>query len=184
MDIFIIEGRGEADGSRAEVVVASSQRRRSAMAAQQNFGPIGLPSLPDINIDENDTFIRERQVRPRRKSQEIYRDAASRRQPFLRRSYIKQSLQANSNRREPMLMRFLLLDRSTFDSLKSVVSCRFFKCSRQTATIVYGLALLLLGASLCRSIVTLAKLSAAFFNEGFNGLMFSGKSVSDCFVGL
>lgn len=33
---------------------------------------------------------------------------------------------------KPMLMRFLFLDRSTYDSLESVVSGRFFKCPRQT----------------------------------------------------
>lgn len=75
-----------------------SQLQRSAVPGQQNFSPIGPPSLSDINIDENDIFIRERQVCPWIKSQEIYWDAALRRQPFLRWLYIKRNLQTNSDR--------------------------------------------------------------------------------------
>ena len=114
---------------------------------RSNWSTLSLPPLPllrDINIDENDTFIRERQVRPRRKSREIYWDAAPRRQPFLRRSYIKRRASRpilfDGEESPPPLspipsMRFLFLDRAahTADSLKSVVSGSiFFKRSRRT----------------------------------------------------
>lgn len=42
-----------------------SRRGRGRDPGSGSIGPAGLPR--DINIDENDTFIRERQVRPRLK---------------------------------------------------------------------------------------------------------------------
>lgn len=74
------------------IIVAASRGRDLARLGQsrRRLDPIGPAGPPrDINIDENDAFIRQRQVRPRLKSRKIYRDAASRRQPFPSGSYIK-----------------------------------------------------------------------------------------------
>lgn len=123
MDIFIIGGRGKVDGRQTKVVVVTSQRRRSAIPELRSNWSTLPPSI--INIDENDTFIHERQVRPRRKSKEIYWDAASRRQPFLRRSYIKQSLQANSDARRADA-REIPVSRSIRYSLRECRSTQIF----------------------------------------------------------
>lgn len=88
MDIFIIGAASRRDLVR----LWRSRRHRRRRPGLAGAGPIDPTDPPrDINIDENDAFIRERQVYPRLKSRKIYRDAASRRQPFPSGSYIKSS---------------------------------------------------------------------------------------------
>lgn len=93
MDIFIIGVEPRLRETPAKLTktttttTASSRPRR--LGPNWSHRPPLSGSPRGINIDENDAFIRERQVRPRLKSREIYRDAASRRQPFPSGSYIK-----------------------------------------------------------------------------------------------